>query len=107
MFAEQAAVDVVEPVPGDQPVPAGRTRETLHRGGGTQGCVSHNALRPLTTTGSCCLADLTFTLYCKRRKTSLNSLIPLLHKMNKICSKNFEVFCKKIKCSKILKYHSW
>ena len=35
VFAEQAAVDVVEPVPGDQPVPAGGTRETL-RGGGSE-----------------------------------------------------------------------
>lgn len=35
VFAEQAAVDVVEPVPGDQPVPAGGTRETL-RGGGRE-----------------------------------------------------------------------
>lgn len=38
VFAEQAAVDVVEPVPGDQPVPAGGTRETLE--------VVHVALRP-------------------------------------------------------------
>lgn len=29
VFAEQAAVDVVEPVPGDEPVPAGGTCETL------------------------------------------------------------------------------
>lgn len=29
VFAEQAAVDVVEPIPGDKPVPAGGTRETL------------------------------------------------------------------------------
>lgn len=32
VFAEQAAVDVVEPIPGDEPVPAGGTCETL-RGG--------------------------------------------------------------------------
>lgn len=31
VFAEQAAVDVVEPIPGDQPVPAGGTRETLQK----------------------------------------------------------------------------
>lgn len=29
VFAEQAAVDVVEPIPGDEPVPAGGTCETL------------------------------------------------------------------------------
>lgn len=29
VFAEQAAVDVVEPVPGDEPVPTGGTCETL------------------------------------------------------------------------------
>lgn len=33
VFTEQAAVDVVEPIPGDQPVPAGGTCETLRRGG--------------------------------------------------------------------------
>lgn len=33
VFAEQAAVDVVEPVPGDEPVPAGGTCETLQGGG--------------------------------------------------------------------------
>lgn len=38
MFAEQAAVDVVEPVPGDEPVPAGGTCETLE--------MVHVALRP-------------------------------------------------------------
>lgn len=38
VFAEQAAVDVVEPVTGDEPVPAGRTRETLRRGERTQDC---------------------------------------------------------------------
>lgn len=32
VFAEQAAVDVVEPVPGNKPVPAGGTCETLRRG---------------------------------------------------------------------------
>lgn len=29
VFAEEAAVDVVEPVPGDEPVPAGGACETL------------------------------------------------------------------------------
>lgn len=29
VFAEEAAVDVVEPIPGNEPVPAGGTRETL------------------------------------------------------------------------------
>lgn len=29
VFAEEAAVDVVEPVPGDEPVPAGGTCKTL------------------------------------------------------------------------------
>lgn len=38
VFAEQAAVDVVEPIPGDEPVPAGGTCETLE--------VVHVALRP-------------------------------------------------------------
>lgn len=32
VFAEQAAVDVVEPIPGDEPVPAGGTCETLQEG---------------------------------------------------------------------------
>lgn len=32
VFAEQAAVDVVEPVPRDEPVPAGGTCETLQGG---------------------------------------------------------------------------
>jgi len=31
VFAEEAAIDVVEPVPGDKPVPAGGTCETLQR----------------------------------------------------------------------------
>ena len=33
VFAEQAAIDVVEPIPGDEPVPAGGTCETLWGGG--------------------------------------------------------------------------
>lgn len=33
VFAEEAAVDVVEPVPGDEPVPAGGTCETLRTQG--------------------------------------------------------------------------
>lgn len=33
VFTEQAAVDVVEPIPGDEPVPAGGTCETLWGGG--------------------------------------------------------------------------
>lgn len=32
VFAEEAAIDVVEPVPGNEPVPAGGTCETLWRG---------------------------------------------------------------------------
>lgn len=32
VFTEQAAVDVVEPVSGDEPVPAGGTCETLQGG---------------------------------------------------------------------------
>lgn len=34
VFAKQAAVDVVEPIPGDEPVPAGGTCEALRGGGG-------------------------------------------------------------------------
>lgn len=33
VFAEQAAVDVVKPIPGDESVPTGRARETLQGGG--------------------------------------------------------------------------
>lgn len=36
VFAEQAAVDVVEPIPGDEPVPAGGTCETLREEEGVQ-----------------------------------------------------------------------
>lgn len=31
LFAEEAAVDVVESISGDEPVPAGGTRETLRK----------------------------------------------------------------------------
>lgn len=37
VFAEQAAVNVVKPIPGDQLVPAGGTRETLRGEGGRDG----------------------------------------------------------------------
>lgn len=37
VFAEQAAVDVVKPIPGDESVPTGRARETLRARGGRGG----------------------------------------------------------------------
>lgn len=45
VFAEEAAVDIVESVAGNEPVPAGGTRETL--GTETRSRMKGTALRPI------------------------------------------------------------
>lgn len=58
VFAEQAAVDVVEPISRDEPVPAGGTCETLREGGtGREGGRHKETLitnRPKDQESYCC-----------------------------------------------------
>lgn len=77
VFAEQAAVDVVKPIPGDESVPAGGTCETLRGGGGDREGTDHNQARGARSSAQS---------YYVIRPWSQHMLVNARHKHTSVCA---------------------